>query len=253
MALLGLVERRRPNVKIMVNKILDQMRFLNESGSIVPVDVIGSDTDGNRSSMRDAIRFVRDGGALVVLPAGAVSHLDLKNRVVTDDPWTAHIGGLARLSKATVVPAYIKGRNSAFFQCIGLIHPILRTLMLPNELVLSLGMDLPIRFGEPVSADRVSRFDSSDDLAQYLRARTYLLADRTQSDEDPALTEQAATDQQSKWANIASKPSHNGDELQQELDALGSDARLIAQSDLEVWCARAGDIPPSDARGRPPS
>ena len=242
-ALLGLVERRRPNVKIMVNKILGQMRFLSESESIVEVDVIGSDTDGNRSSMREAIRFVRNGGALVVLPAGAVSHLDLKNRVVTDDPWSQHIGGLARLSKATVVPAYIKGRNSTFFQCMGLIHPILRTLLLPNELVISRGMHLPIRFGEPVSADRVSRFDSSDDLAQYLRARTYLLADRTQSDEDPALTEQAAIDQQSDWAKIASKPSHNGDELQQELDALGSDARLIAQSDLEVWCARAGDIP----------
>ena len=242
-SLLALVERRRPHVKIMVNKILGKMRFLSESDSIIEVDVINGAAEENRSSMREAIRFVRNGGALIVLPAGAVSHLDLKSRVVTDDPWTEHIGGLARLSKATVVPAYIGGRNSALFQCAGLIHPILRTILLPHELVTSRGMRVPIRFGEPVSPARIDRFDSADDLAQYLRALTYLLADRAQKDEDPALTEQAATDEQATWAAIATKPSHTGEELQQELDALGSDARLIAQSDLEVWCARAGDIP----------
>ena len=242
-SLLGLVERRRPNVKIMVNKILGKMRFLSESDSIIEVDVINGSVEENRSAMRESIRFVRDGGALIVLPAGAVSHLDLKSGVVTDDPWTEHIGGLARLSKATVVPAHVGGQNSRLFQWVGLIHPILRTIMLPHELVTHRGMRVPIRFGEPVSAARIERFESSDDLAQYLRALTYLLGDRSQKDEDPALTEQAATDEQASWAEIANKPSHTPDELQQELDALGSDARLIAQSDLEVWCARAGDIP----------
>ena len=241
MALLALVEKRRPDVKVLANKMLGKMRFLHDA--ILQVDVLGDSSGGNQSTMREVIRFVKDGGALIVLPAGAVSHLNRKSKVITDDPWTTHIGVLARLTKATIVPAFIGGRNSSMFQMAGLVHPLLRTMLLPHELVRSTGMRFPIRIGDPVTPSRIAKFDSPEDLVEYLRALTYLLADRNPDSDDPDSSEHSMSEEQAKWASIASGPSHSGDELQQELDALGTDARLISQSDLEVWCARAGDIP----------
>ena len=192
--------------------------------------------------MRQAARHLRDGGALIIMPAGAVSHLHFPGGMVTDDPWSRHVGNLAKLSKASVLPAHVEGRNSWVFQLAGLVHPILRTLLLIREMNGSCGRTVRIRVGDPVPPERIARFEDADGLAQYLRALTYVLPERL--DEDDAITEdeRKMKDIQANWGAVASA-SHTGEELQEELDALGSDARLIAQSDLEVWCARAGDIP----------
>ena len=194
MALLALVEKRRPDVKMIVNEILGRMRFMQKR--VISVNVFGDPNGSNQASMKEAVRHVRSGGALIVLPAGEVSHLKLRNRVVTDCPWKTNVAGL-----------------------------------------------IPIRLGPPIPADRIKRFESSEDLAQYLRAMTYLLGDRTREEIDPLVNEEKMHKRQASWAKIAKEPMHSGEELEQELHALGSDALLISQSNLEVWCARAGDIP----------
>lgn len=237
-SLLSLVEARRPDVKVLVNEILGRLRFLE--GRLIMVDVFRTGGEANTSAMREAARHVRKGGALIIMPAGSVSHLSLRGRVVTDDPWTEHVGGLARISKATVLPAHVAGRNSWLFQVAGLIHPILRTVLLPHEMLRGIGSTIRIRFGDPVPPERLERFESNDDLSQYLRALTYLLPERSEGETD---SERHMQEVQSAWGAVAESASHTGEELQQELDALGSDACLLQQSDLEVWCARAGDIP----------
>lgn len=241
MSLIGLIESRRSDVKVLANEILSRMRFIKDI--CIDVNVFGDAAGINKGGLREAVRHVRNGGILVVMPAGSVSHLDLKSRVITDDPWTKHIGALARLSKASVLPAYIEGHNSWMFQLLGLIHPVLRTALLPREMFRAVGSVIRIRIGDLVEPERIQRFETDDGVAQYLRALTYLLPERAANDEEPSENEARMRDVQGKWGKVADAPSHSGDELQEELDALGSDARLLAQSDLEVYCARAGDIP----------
>lgn len=240
-SLLALVESRREDVKLMVNEMVGRMTFLD--GVAINVDVFGDASGMNRKAMRESIRHIRNGGALVILPAGAVSHLQLKSRVITDGPWTEHVGALARISKAVVVPAHVEGRNSWLFQILGLVHPILRSILLPYEVFRTVGRTVRIRVGDPVTPERIKRFDSDDGLAQYLRALTYLLPERKTDEGEPTEGEARMQQVQKQWGQVSDVPSHSGDELQQELDALGSDARLMSHSDLEVYCARAGDIP----------
>jgi hypothetical protein len=94
-----------------------------------------------------------------------------------------------------------------------------------------------------VTPDRVKRFKDADDLAQYLRALTYVLPERIEDVTSLSEDEQKMKDVQASWGAVSEDSTHSGEEMQQELDALGSDACLLAQSDLEVWCARAGEIP----------
>ena len=137
------------------------------------------------------------------MPAGAVSHLNLSNRMVTDGPWTKHVGGLARIARATVLPVHVEGRNSWLFQLAGLIHPVLRTVLLPHEMVRRTGSDVRIRIGEPVSPDRVRRFKDADDLAQYLRALTYVLPDRIEDATSLSEDERKMKDVQASWGAVS--------------------------------------------------
>lgn len=241
MALLAIVESVRDDVKVFVNDMLAQLRFLE--GKLVLVNIFGDAAGTNSDGMRQAARHVRNGGALIVLPAGAVSHLQLGRRIVTDDPWSAHIGTLARIAKATVLPAHVEGRNSWAFQLGGLIHPLIRTAFLTRELLRARGRTINVRFGDPVSPDRIARFESGEDSSQYLRALTYLLPDRTTEVDAPTFEEASMQRAQDKWRTVASVPTHSGEVMQEELDALGSDVRLLSQGDLDVYCVRAGDIP----------
>ena len=90
MALLALVESRRSDIKIMANEVVGRMRFIQPV--CIDVDVFGEASSMNRTALRESLRHVKSGGALIVMPAGTVAHLDFKSRVVTDDPWSKHIG-----------------------------------------------------------------------------------------------------------------------------------------------------------------
>ncbi len=135
LVLASLVARDRPDVRLLANRLL--MRIPALRPSLIPVDAFGRGSAGasNRQPLRDAIRWVRQGGSLCVFPSGTVSHVDPKRLAVADPAWSDTLGRLVRLTGARVVPCFIEGRNGAAFQLAGLIHPALRTLLLPRALV----------------------------------------------------------------------------------------------------------------------
>ena len=104
---------------------------------VIPVDPFGARS--NVRGSRKAVDFLAQGGAVVIFPAGAVSHFQWKERSITDPKWSRRgkIVALAarRAESLTVVPAYVEGANSVLFQAAGVVHPLLRTLLLGRELL----------------------------------------------------------------------------------------------------------------------
>ncbi|MEJ2131911.1 MAG: lysophospholipid acyltransferase family protein, partial [Gammaproteobacteria bacterium] len=123
----------RHDVRIMANFFLENIPELKPL--LLSVDPFGGNSamQRNVTPTRRTIRWLRDGHALAVFPSGEVSHLNLRSRSVVDPMWQPSLARIARLSRASVVPVYFDGRNSALFQAMGLVHPRLRTLMLPRE------------------------------------------------------------------------------------------------------------------------
>ena len=68
-------------------------------------------------------------------PPGTVSHLKVRDACITDPAWHPNVAALVRRTGATVVPVFFEGRNSMMFQLAGLVHPGLRTALLPKELL----------------------------------------------------------------------------------------------------------------------
>jgi putative hemolysin len=180
-ALASVVRKVRPDVRVMANHLLGRIPELRSS--LILVDPFGSEASEtrNRRPLLQAMRWVNGGGALLVFPAGEVSHLKLRRGRIVEGPWSPTVSRLIRRTNAAVVPAFVGGTNSPAFHVLGLIHPRLRTAMLPREVFNRTGDTLRIRFAAALTPRRLAEFpDLLDDqhLADDLRRRSLILSDR---------------------------------------------------------------------------
>lgn len=167
--------KARPDLRIVANSMLRS--FPEFRGRCIFVDNFGrSDAvNSNAAALRECIRWLRKGGALLAFPAGEVAHMNFRDGAVADPAWNPASARLAQLAGAAAVPVFFGGANSPAFHVAGAIHPALRTASLPRELLNKRGRTIPVRIGAPVSAETLRRFGDATEAVEYLRCRTYLL------------------------------------------------------------------------------
>ncbi|HKJ90089.1 MAG TPA: lysophospholipid acyltransferase family protein, partial [Oceanipulchritudo sp.] len=139
---------------------------------------------------------------------------------------------------ATVVPVYFRGRNSGMFQAAGLVHPALRTALLPRELLRSKKRVVEVRVGNPIPARRLGRFGSNRAVMDFLRLRTYILESREVAEKTVFMPDRR-TARTGKPVVKAQTP----EALEEELARLPPEALLVEQEPYAVYVARAGEVP----------
>jgi putative hemolysin len=132
----------------------------------------------NLKGLKQSIQWVQDGHVLAVFPAGEVAHLGIQQREITDPKWSETIAKIIRITGAPVLPVFFTGANGALFQLLGLLHPTLRTAMLPHELLNKRGKRIEVRVGNPIGFKALANLGSDSVVITYLRKRTYLLEQR---------------------------------------------------------------------------
>lgn len=224
--LLGkLLRQRRSDVKIMVNDMLTRIPELREL--FIPVNVLDRKAKTrNTAGLREAQRHLAAGGLLLLFPSGMVASFDLRARRVTERAWHRLAGHLIQRARAAAVPVFIEGRNSAFFHLCGLIHPRLRTLLLPRQLLNRRGTTVRVHIGEPVTGSELTNLGDADEIVRYLRLATYLLPSREAVDRPLPLPQQQplidAIEPEALAAAVA---------------ALAPEDLLLVQGEIEVYCA----------------
>ena len=230
----------RRDIKILVNYFLLNIEELNPLFLPVdPFDGKGS-ASGNLASMRKAIRWVKAGGMLVVLPAGEVSHFSWRRRRVEDPAWSPSVGRMVHLTKAPVLPVYFRGRNSTLFQVAGLVHPRLRTAMLPRETVKKEGTRVRFKIGTLIPYKKLAAMKTAHDLTEYLRFRTYLL-EMAEEGRPSGMPSKEGPKSEGRMTPIAA-PAHKA-VLTGEVASLPEDQRLLTSSRFSVYYAKSGQIP----------
>lgn len=174
LAMIHVLKGVRPDIKVMANFMLQQLEPLRDRFiGVNPFEQLTS-----RSSfqgMRQAVQYLQDGHALGVFPAGEVSSYQNDLDSVADQRWKAPVIKLIRHAEVPVVPLWFDGANSVVFQILGMMHPGLRTLQLPREMLRMHGRTVRLRIGKPITGKELSQFKSHEVLARYLRAKTYAL------------------------------------------------------------------------------
>jgi putative hemolysin len=170
-----LMLRIRPDVKVMANYLLSSIPRLRDLFIFVdPFETNGA-IEKNLAPLREAMRWVENGGLLVIFPAGEVAHLKFKSRKVADPPWNPAVARIVSRTKSPVVPAFFHGKNGPLFQIMGLLHPRLRTAMLPRQLVKSPKQGIELTIGGPIPYKHLAHMGKGKELTDYLRWRTHLL------------------------------------------------------------------------------
>lgn len=238
----ALLKGIRSDAKLMGNYLLAQMEGIR--GSIIQVDPFGGDeaSRSNLKGMREAMRHLKSGGCLGAFPAGEVSSFQIKTRAVLDPLWSDHIVALAEKTGAGILPIYFEGRNSLLFQVAGMLHPRLRTLLLPREFCRAKCSEIQIRVGSIIEADRMKRFDSRAAATEYLRLKTYSLRDQKVAADQSILRlpfRSFASDKVIRPLAAPQLPSV----LAKEITSLPQASRLVEHGDLEVYCVESSEIP----------
>ncbi len=239
MVILSTVLSVRPDVKVMGNQLLSRIQELRDI--LIPVNPFGGNlaTRDNTQAVRRCLRILREGQMLCMFPSGTVSHLYVRPGPprIMDPPWNPMAARLACKTGALTVPAYVAGRNSLLFQMAGLIHPMLRTALLPRETLNKLGVSIQVRIGCPVSADRLQRIPDDEERIGLLRSRTYLLAEERKNI-------QRSFPGRSRTPRLMSLTRPQAPErLAREMRALPAEQILAQNETFLVLRAEAGQIP----------
>ncbi|MDO9631567.1 MAG: GNAT family N-acyltransferase, partial [Humidesulfovibrio sp.] len=189
----------------------------------------------NIAGLRASLGWLKKGGALIAFPAGEVSSLALKKRMVADPPWQRGVAAIARKAGAPVLPVFFQGRNSNWFQAAGLVHPRLRTLLLPHENLGHCGQELELSIGAPVAPEKLAAFSSDEEASVYLRFRCHLLRNRGRQ----GLVKTA--DRAKGQKALAAQKPHLA--RQAELEALPAERILARSEPFLVFEATADEIP----------
>lgn len=178
LALLKSVRDRRPDFRIMANFLLQYVQPLKDAFiSVNPFEELRS-SHSNVTGIKDCLNHVRSGGGLGIFPAGEVSTFDSAERSVVDKPWNTGAIKLIQKAGVPVIPVHFEGHNSVTFHALGMIHPRLRTLALPSELLKKSGSKLTLSVGQAIQAQELKTFTKVEEAASYLRARTYAVGYR---------------------------------------------------------------------------
>ncbi len=224
----------RPDVKVLANYHLKSIPELDDL--FIGVDVFDSQDahKANLHAYREAKTHLKEGGLLLMFPAGEVSQMiDRKTKRLEDKEWSRSVSAFIKGSKATTVPIFVRGTNSKSFYMAGKVHPMLRTLMLGRELLNKTRQPIEISIGEAIKYKEVNKLTDGQ-IVSYLRLNTYLLNRSQNLIQKPELS----TNKESAIA-----PALPLSNILDDLQHLPQEHHLLSSGEFEVYCTTANHIP----------
>ena len=223
-AIARVIANIRPDLQVLTNELLCRIPELSDL--FIGVDVLSKNAAaGNLASIRRLHKHLKNAGAVLIFPAGMVSTYVFSQRRVQDRPWNRLVGQLLKRYQCTCLPIHVGGGNSVYFYAAGMLHPRLRTALLPRQLANKKGFVLELTIGRAMPAPELRLLQSPKAVTDYLRVSTDALA-------PPPAQHQTNSEQtvdQLDQPVISSELLLAIDELEQY--------RLIEHEELDVYCA----------------
>lgn len=171
-----MMSRVRSDFKVLTNGVLCKAPEANQN--LLPIDFDGTEQamKTNLETRKAARELLKNGGCMVVFPAGGVSSIpSWKDKVAQDTEWQPFIGSLIQGAKATVLPVFFEGQNSRVFQVASLMSSTMRLSLFFKELADRIGSHVGVVIGDPIPYDDLQDHKDKAALLNHLRTETYKL------------------------------------------------------------------------------
>ncbi len=238
--LLKILLTHRSDYKIIGNFLLHNFKPLQPF--VMPVNPFEDRKDAKSSlkGIKDSILHLKEGRPLGIFPAGEVSTIK-EGKHYVDKPWSPGAMRLVQKAKVPVIPIYFHARNSRLFYRLAAISSTLRTAKLPSEMFSQENKVIKIRIGNPVSVKDQTEHTNLEDFTNFLRKKTYMLANPF---EKKTLRESIPQNLKLPKSPKQIAGEGNTQTIESELQfCRDNDKRLLSSKNYEVFLAKKSDVP----------
>ena len=173
LVLCALMAEIRSDYKIITHRVLRQAPATMDK--ILPVDF--DETEAalrtNIQTRKDAAAYLRQGGAVIIFPAGAISLAPNLIGDAYDKEWKTYAGKLATQPGTTTVPFLFDGQNSVLFQAARRISLTLAYSLMFREICKLMGTTVSLTMRKPLHADALAQLSDRKAIIDHLRDHTY--------------------------------------------------------------------------------
>ena len=180
----------------------------------------------NTSALLQCVRWLRNGGVLVVFPATGRSQLQFPGQASDGPSWDPALARLARVTGAAILPSSFQPRNNTPSQTLDFLAQKRRSAS--------------VLLGRAIPASPASTEKSDAETTNYLRWRTLLLRQRASEKPDLASFLRPVLPKPRRDRLVAPMPT---EALLSDLARLRSEQILDNSKDFLVFSAKADEIP----------
>ncbi|HWB07625.1 MAG TPA: lysophospholipid acyltransferase family protein [Pirellulales bacterium] len=166
-----ILKRVRSDFRLMAISLLEQIPEIRPW--LLPIDFSGTAEarDANLRARAEAVCRLKEGGAIIMFPAGEVASSPRLFGEAVESEWHPFAGRLARTAGVTVLPIYFHGQNSWMFNLAARIGPATRLAMFVRETRRKIGTTIHATIGCPIPSSILHSYPNRRELLVALRAR----------------------------------------------------------------------------------
>lgn len=236
MVLLKILSTVRPDYKVLANFLLQHVQPVKDRFIAVNPFENHKNIYSNLAGLKKVKTHLAEGSPLGIFPAGEVSTYQTEQGFIADKQWMLSALKIIQRANVPVIPVYFDGGNSYLFHLLGMVHPGLRTLRLPKEMLRKKGKTIKLRIGKPISPKELNEFSSTEQFGRFLRAKTYALGSSLEIRKEYFRTLKFPKKQQDIF------PAPDTETLVKEIESI-NEYKLFHQDVFECYLAPARAIP----------
>jgi putative hemolysin len=136
----------------------------------------------NVATKREAQRVLKEGGTVVIFPAGGVATRGkLGFGKLQDLPWSTFVAKIVAQTEATVVPVHFSGENSFLFHFVSAFSATLRTALFLKQVTNKIGTEIDVNIGQPITWQEMAPISGRRALTDFLYDKTHALGEAPES------------------------------------------------------------------------
>lgn len=181
-AICSMAEKLGRPFKVLINNELLKVPEIREYSLAISFEETKEAMAMNMQTRKEAVSFLKDGGTIVVFPAGGVMTAPKGFGRAEDLPWKLFPAKLVHAAGASVIPVFFEGQNGWLFHFVSRFSLMLRTSLFIKEFRNLVGKTITAHVGDVISYDVLKAQGGRQEMTDYLHEAVFSMEDAARAD-----------------------------------------------------------------------